>query len=79
MAQDKSLFRWIAEYNFDQEAAVRIIRVLDSNPVSLSRCADILEVVARMCEDRVMPMYDAAKYLMLGRTEINGEVPHEPG
>lgn len=70
---NKGIRRWIAEYKFDEDSGDRIIRVLDNNPVSLSRCADILEAVATLCEIRVIPMFDAVKYLALSGDECEQE------
>lgn len=57
------------EYACDPESWNRIIHVVDRNPVALNHCADILETVARICDERGIPMCDFA-YLLQRRSRF---------
>ena len=52
---------WEEEYKFDPDAAERIVRVVNSYPMTLSDCASILEAVTPLTS--LMPADDLIRYL----------------
>lgn len=61
--KEYSLERWNDEYELLSRSGDRILRVIDENPVDLEGCAEILETVAQICEERCIPMSHAPCFL----------------